>query len=488
YFLMTDYALWEVILNGDSPPLIRSVEGVETPYPPTTVDDKLARRNELKDRGTLLMALPNEHQLKFNSYKNAKSLMEAIEKRFGGNKESKKVQKTLLKQQYENFNGISLEGLDQIYDRLQKLISQLEIHRETISQEDLNLKLLRSLPSEWKAHTMIGETNQENTLRDYYCWLKTYCCWYKLKLLDNAVDSRLRLLEQSAAVDLRYNALVDLRKNFEKAKQERDELQFKLAKFQTSSKNLKSDVSMPASLVYDRYKSGEEYHVVPPPYTGTFMPPKPDLMFYGALTVNEIVSTAFNGKPKHTRIAPSYAEHVKTPRPSVKTVEHHILVEHLRKAIPKSSGHSQSRNRKAFFVCKSLTHLIEDCDYYEKKMVQTPVRNHPQRGNHHHYARMTHLNPPRHVVPTAVLTRSKLVLRTVARPVTTVIPHNNVIRPRPAKTIGTKPHSPPRRTINHRPSSQASNFHQKVTTAKAPKVNVVKVSRGTGYRNLNALS
>ncbi|GKA09937.1 putative ribonuclease H-like domain-containing protein, partial [Tanacetum coccineum] len=51
-----------------------------------------------------LMALPNEHQLKFNTYKCAKTLMEAIEKRFGGNKESKKTQKTPLKQQYENFN------------------------------------------------------------------------------------------------------------------------------------------------------------------------------------------------------------------------------------------------------------------------------------------------------------------------------------------------------------------------------------------------
>ncbi|GKC62073.1 putative reverse transcriptase domain-containing protein [Tanacetum coccineum] len=117
--------------------------------------EKLVRKNELKARGTLLMAILNEHQLKFNSYKNAKSLMEAIEKRFGGNKESKKVHKTLLKQQYENLNGKRSEGLDQIYDRLQKLISQLEIHRETISQEDVNLKLLRSLPSEWKTHTLI---------------------------------------------------------------------------------------------------------------------------------------------------------------------------------------------------------------------------------------------------------------------------------------------------------------------------------------------
>nr|GEW95479.1 protein decreased size exclusion limit 1 isoform X1 [Tanacetum cinerariifolium] len=77
-----DYALWEVILNSDLPSPTSSVDGVKKLYPPTTVEEKLARKNELKATGTLLIALPNEHQLKFNSYKTAKSLMEAIEKRF----------------------------------------------------------------------------------------------------------------------------------------------------------------------------------------------------------------------------------------------------------------------------------------------------------------------------------------------------------------------------------------------------------------------
>ncbi|GKA00020.1 putative reverse transcriptase domain-containing protein, partial [Tanacetum coccineum] len=139
YFLMTDYALWEVILNGNSTLPTRIVDGVETIVPPTTIEQKLARKNGLKARGTLLMALPNEHKLKFKTYKDAKTLMEVTEKRFGGNKESKKVQKTLLKQQYENFNGNNSEGLDPNYNRLQKLVSQLEIHRETIYQEYVNL-------------------------------------------------------------------------------------------------------------------------------------------------------------------------------------------------------------------------------------------------------------------------------------------------------------------------------------------------------------
>nr|GEV01152.1 ribonuclease H-like domain-containing protein [Tanacetum cinerariifolium] len=134
YFLMTDYSLWEVILNGDSLVPTRIIEGVVHPVAPTTAEQKLARKNELKARGTLLMTLPDKHQLKFNSHKDAKTLMEAIEKRFGGNIETKKVQKTLLKQQFENFSSSSSEGLDQIHDRLQKLVSQLKIHGVSLSQ------------------------------------------------------------------------------------------------------------------------------------------------------------------------------------------------------------------------------------------------------------------------------------------------------------------------------------------------------------------
>nr|GEY63186.1 hypothetical protein [Tanacetum cinerariifolium] len=104
-FLMTHYSLWEVILNGDSPTPAQIINGVIQSIAPTTVKQRLAKKNELKARGTLLMALPDKHQLKFNIYKDAKTLMEAIKKTFGGNKETKKVQKTLLKQQYENFGG-----------------------------------------------------------------------------------------------------------------------------------------------------------------------------------------------------------------------------------------------------------------------------------------------------------------------------------------------------------------------------------------------
>ncbi|GJV59077.1 hypothetical protein Tco_1465177 [Tanacetum coccineum] len=121
---------------------------------PTTAEEKQDRRNEMKARGTLLMALLNKDQLKFHSYKDAKLLMEAIEKRYGGNKESKKVQRTplLLKQHIlRNFAGSSSNTMDQTFDR--------------------------SLPSEWKTHALIWRNKQEIetiSLDDLYNNLKIY--------------------------------------------------------------------------------------------------------------------------------------------------------------------------------------------------------------------------------------------------------------------------------------------------------------------------
>nr|GEY44882.1 hypothetical protein [Tanacetum cinerariifolium] len=469
-----------VITNGSLTETFRRVvDGVVQPIAPTTAEQRLAKKNELKARGTLLMAFPDKNQLKFNIHKDAKSLMEAIEKRFGRNKETKKVQKTLLKQQYKNFTGLSSESLDQIHDRLQKLISQLKILVESLSQEDINLKFLRSLPSEWRTHSLIWRNKadlEDQSLDDLFNNLKIYeaevksssstshttqniafvssqntnstnesvsvvssviaastkVLVYALPNVDNLsdaviysffasqsnspqldnddlkqidvddleeidlkwqmamltmrarrrghlarecrspkdtrnkdtqkrnvpvetstsnalvlqydgvrsydwsfqadkeptnyslmaftssssssfdnevalcskacleyVEARLGVYQQNENVFeedikllkldvmLRDNALVELRKKFKAAKKEKDDYE--------------SDVSVPTSLVYDRYKFGERYHVVPPSYTGTFMPPKPDLVFHDASTVSETVSTVINVEPSPTK-------------------------------------------------------------------------------------------------------------------------------------------------------------------------------------------
>nr|GEU89463.1 hypothetical protein [Tanacetum cinerariifolium] len=660
-----EFDLWKMRIE-------QVIKGVVQPVAPTTAEQRLARKNELKARGTLLMALPDKHQLKFNIHKDAKTLMEVIEKRFGGNKETKK-----------------------------NLISKLEILGESLSQEDINLKFLRSLPTGWRTHTLIwrNKTNlEEQSLDDLFNSLKIYEAEVKSSFsaststqniafvssqntdstnksvsavasvsaaiakipvsalpnvdtlsnaviysffasqskspqLDNddlnydwsfqveeeptnyalmaftssssssfdnevasfpkactkayatlqshydklthdlrksqfdvisyrtrlkSIEAKLLVYQQNETVfeedikllklkvQLRDNALVVLRQKFKKAKQERYDLKLKLGKFQTSSKNLsqllasqtndktrlgyntqvftssifdcdemftsETNESLPASPIYDRYQSGEGYHDVPPPYTETFMPPKPYLVFYDAPNFNETVHTAFNvelspTKPdtdlSHTHMpsapiiedwvfdseddseaelsqnVPSFvqpSEQVKTPRPFVKPVENSIPTANPKTNILKPQTNGNNMNRKACFVCKSLTHLIKDCDYYEKKMAQTPARNHAQKGNHQYYARLTLPNPQRHVVPTAVLTKSKLVPLTTARQVTTVVPQPHVTRLILAKTIVTKSPSPPRRNINRRLSPKPNNFPLKVTT--------VKVSQGNSQHAL----
>nr|GEU32117.1 ribonuclease H-like domain-containing protein [Tanacetum cinerariifolium] len=348
--------------------------------------EKLDRKNEMKARGTLLMALPNKDQLKFHSYQDAKLLMEAIEK------------------------------------RLQKLISQLEIQGEVIKQEDMNLNLLRSLSSEWKTHALIwrNKTSIETiSLDDLYNNLKIYkpeltgssstsqnpqnmafvsfnstnstsstneadntssgvsiahtkgsssssdfevdsysrTCIKAYATLKEQYDSLsldykksqfnlvsykagLQSVEERLAhykknkvvyeeknnilnleVKLRDNALVENTKKLEKAKK-RDELKLTLEKFQNSSKSLnnllENQVSdkvktglryKVASLAVESFvnsskmlenqenvksRSNKGYHVVPPPYTRNYIPPKYDLMFIDKQVESDSVDVVSN--------------------------------------------------------------------------------------------------------------------------------------------------------------------------------------------------
>ncbi|GKB51987.1 hypothetical protein Tco_0902740 [Tanacetum coccineum] len=114
----------------------------------------LARERERKARTSLLMSIPEDHLAKFHKITDAKEMWEDIKSRFGGNDESKKMQKYILKQQFESFSVSNSEGLHKGYDRFQSLLSQLEIHGAGVSTEDANQKFLRS------------KGNQESRRRD----------------------------------------------------------------------------------------------------------------------------------------------------------------------------------------------------------------------------------------------------------------------------------------------------------------------------------
>ncbi|GKC19077.1 putative ribonuclease H-like domain-containing protein [Tanacetum coccineum] len=156
YLTNTDYGLWQIIMNGDEPvQTTKDENGVEIEVPPKTAQAILARQKERKAKSILLLAIPDEYQLRFHTIKDAKSLWAAIKSRFGGNVESKKMQKNVLKQQFENFSVSDTEGLDKAYDRFQKLISLLEVHGAAVPNEDANQKFLRALPSSWNNVALI---------------------------------------------------------------------------------------------------------------------------------------------------------------------------------------------------------------------------------------------------------------------------------------------------------------------------------------------
>nr|GEW59989.1 retrovirus-related Pol polyprotein from transposon TNT 1-94 [Tanacetum cinerariifolium] len=440
YFLMTEYSLWEVILIGDSPVPTRVVDAILQLVAPTTGEQRLARQNELKARGTLLMALPDKHQLKFNTHKDAKTLIEVIENRFGGNTETRKVQKTLLKQQYENFTGSSTKSLNQIHDRLQKLINL-----EEQSLDDL-FNSLKIYEAEVKSSSSASTTT------------------HNIAFVSSSNTNNTNKPNQSNSLQLDNDEL----KQIDAHDLEQMDLKWQMAMltvrarrfFQRTGRNLGSNG--PTSMGFDMskvecYNCHKKGH-----FARECRSPKDTRR-------NDAAEPQKRNVPVET--STSNALHVETSIPSVTP----------RTEIPKPKSQRKRRNRKACFLYKSLDHLIKDCDYHEKKMAQATAQTHAQRGNYKHYARFIHPNPQRHVVPPAVVTQINAV-----RPVTTDVPKTRVTRPRHAKIIVTKSNSPPRRHINHSPSPKASNFPPRVTAVKALMVNIAKGMQGNGYGNQNA--
>ncbi|GKD27803.1 hypothetical protein Tco_1234017, partial [Tanacetum coccineum] len=139
YFQVQDYVLWDVIENENSfiPAAKTTIiaDGTSTTLipGPVTTEEKVQKKNDMKAKSMLLMALLNEHLMTFNQYKDAKTLFAAIQPRFGGNDATMKTQKNLLKKIYENFSAPITESLNSIFNRLQKIVSQLAIFGENIS-------------------------------------------------------------------------------------------------------------------------------------------------------------------------------------------------------------------------------------------------------------------------------------------------------------------------------------------------------------------
>nr|GFB79694.1 hypothetical protein [Tanacetum cinerariifolium] len=187
YLQNEHYALLEVIEFGDSYEAPQKESGTGSASEgfakkkgrsvTVTTEDMQKRRNDVKARTTLFLALPDEHQLRFSKYETAQELWVAILKTFGGNEATKKSKKNQLEQQYGNFKAEGTETLEQTFNSLQAIVSHLEFMDVEIEQDDLNQKFLTSLAPEWPMYTIVWRNRSDldtMSLDDQYNHLKVY--------------------------------------------------------------------------------------------------------------------------------------------------------------------------------------------------------------------------------------------------------------------------------------------------------------------------
>ncbi|GJZ62891.1 putative ribonuclease H-like domain-containing protein [Tanacetum coccineum] len=230
---------------------------------------KAQRRLEVKARSTLMMGIPNEHQLKFKCIKDAKKLLEAAEKRFGRNTTTRKTQRNLLKQQYENFTASSSEMLDQTFDRLQKLVRSFgsfgiwekRSFNQTVHKEG-------NIAREYRAPRNQDNKNKESSRRSVPVETSTFTDLVSCDGLGGYDWS-------DQAEEWPNYALMAFSSLSPDSKVSNDSI---------CSKSCLETVELLKSqndqLLKD-IKESELMVIVPPLYIGNFMPPTPDLSFTG---------------------------------------------------------------------------------------------------------------------------------------------------------------------------------------------------------------
>ncbi|GKB71279.1 hypothetical protein Tco_0932691, partial [Tanacetum coccineum] len=577
------------------------------------------------------ITLTEEKRLK-KIRRDAKKLLEAVEKRFGGNKATKKTQRNLLKQEYENFHTPSSEMLDQKFDRLQKLRNA---DLDTMSMDDLynNLKVYEpevkgmssSINTAHEVSTASTQVNVANSTNSNNLSDAVICAFFTSQpnspklvqrtcnnstndigkidlrckmanctrgdiLLGSAklqeikttrtrkaqegvclcnillhsfgdhddgpggydkddqaeeglimhsglshltqslesVEEKLKVYKANKSIylqdikGLKFEIHIgeitirELRKKLEIVQKEKDGIQLNVDKFEHASKSLNKLIECQ---IVDNCKKGlgyENYNAVPPPYTGNFMPPTPDLSFTGldefvnkpvvenckamsseeepkvvrknddAPIIEEWVSDdeeedVSQHKTKKKIVRPSIVkkefvkskQQEKTARKTIKQVEQHRQNTHSPRGNQRNWNNMMSQKlgsnfemfNKACYVCGSFDHLQVDCNYHQKqfqnqRMVK-PVWNNAQRVNHQNFAKKTHPCAKKNLVLRVVLMKSGLVSINTARQVNASHSKTTVNAARPMSYLSKTSHSTVKMPIHKNTTFKNSNINQK---------------------------
>nr|GEY14471.1 hypothetical protein [Tanacetum cinerariifolium] len=279
--------------------------------------------------------------------------------------------------------------------------------------------------------------------------------------------------------------LLIMRQKLDTTEKERDDLNMKFEKFQTSSKRLTALLASqtfkkaglgynsqvftqsmfdcenyyssesdsdgwPPSNLYDRFIPSGGYHAVPPPVARTFMPPKPDLVPSTPIIEDWVSDSEEDDMPQVTKDAPSFAQ-------------------------TNSPSKGYKKTKKACFVCKSMDHLIKDCDFHARKLAQ---KSYASRDIHKQYAPVNHSKFPLHKVSAAAPPKYQPVPTTANRTVSAVKPTFSKTRPKLALHVVSKSKSPLRRHLTRHPSSHSRNSPPRVTAAKVSAVSAAQGKQG----------
>ncbi|GJR19798.1 putative ribonuclease H-like domain-containing protein [Tanacetum coccineum] len=483
------------------------------------------------------MAIPEDHLAKFHKMTDAKEIWEAIKSRFGGNDESKKMHKYILKQQFESFSVSNLDGLHKV-----SLIMRTKPGVDTLSFDDLynNLRVFES--------DIKGSTASSSSTQNYE---------YRSKGIKNA-EGEMQGHRNKAKDNRRRPGKQEEPNSFVILMGRRVDWTLVIVR--------SSDVE--DSPVHDRFKNVEGMHAVPPPMTGNYMPPRPDrevddsMFTYGpkqsktsesdtqtsnfdscesnssvetlesvpepvvvepkvvsqpkvwsdAPIIEEYESDSDDDyviQPLKEQEKPSFAfvntiKHVKTPRETIKEQNTYSPSPKADKRdwnglISKRLGLGYGFTKKACFVCGSFSHLIRDYDFHEKRMAKQVELNKKkgkgtgQGENRPVWNNVQRLNHQNKFVPKAVLTKtgifpvntarqnlsSQAATTSTARKVNTARPIVNEIRPR---NNFYKSHSPIRRPFNRTAAPKAKFSNQKVNTAEIKAVSAVGGKRETAVK------
>ncbi|GJT40023.1 putative ribonuclease H-like domain-containing protein, partial [Tanacetum coccineum] len=337
YLGHTDYPIWEVIQKGNGPVQVSTdTNGQIRVLPPKTAEEILARERERKARTTLLMSIPEDHLAKFHKMTDAKEMWEAIKSRFGGNDESKKMQKYILKQQFESFSVSNSEGLHKGYDRFQSLLSQLEIHGAGVSTEDVNQKFLRSLPASWSQVSLIMRTKpgvDTPSFDDLYNNLRVFESDIKGSTSSSSSTQNVAFVSSKST-----NSTNDTIEELTTAGYRVTTAGSRLLLLDTDNDNdsvfrPKSDQTKPKFTKINFVKSGENMKSV-------------------------------NKENTHRQV--EYPRKSQSPRDNRRNWNG-MMTQKLRNGF--------EFIKKACFVCGSFNHLIKDCDFHDNKMVEKPMLN-----------------------------------------------------------------------------------------------------------------